>query len=388
MPLHYSSLLLSLGFAGTCLAIVLFATWSSARTEKFLFTWALGCTLVVFSVFIYSSYAYGSHAGSHGEATVVAAFLFLILGFVTVYAAAVQFRVGHIPTRRMAAVSGAALVVGLGAFATPYDGLGFILTNVVAALLMFATAREYFLARAEAPGATLGLFALYGMVGVSFALCAMVLIADGAVVLGHAPSNWAEELNLVVSIAALAGVGALSLALNQARLARSHLREARTDVLTGLLNRRALFDTFTERDLPAFTCVVVFDLDDFKAVNDSHGHAVGDEVLRRFAEIVRTEIRGIDTAARLGGEEFAIVLPRADAQSAIWVAERIRSAFADVAVATPDGPVRCTVSAGVAAAAPGGEAFTEVLQRADEALYVAKRNGRDRVVAEPLRLAS
>ncbi len=383
MPLHYSSLLLSLGFAGTCLAIVLLATWNSARSERFLLTWAMGCTLVVLSVF-----TYGSYSVSHGRATVGAAFLFLVLGFVTVYGAAVQFRVGQLPKRRMAIISGAALVVGLGAFATPYDGLGFILTNLVAGLLMFATAREYLRARAEAPGATLGLFVLYGMVGVSFVLCALVLIADGALVLGHAPSNWAEELNLVVSIAALAGVGALSLALNQARLARSHLREARTDDLTGLLNRRAVFDTFAEGELAPFTCVVVFDLDDFKSVNDSHGHAVGDEVLRRFAETVRTQIRGIDTAARLGGEEFAVVLPRSQSQSAIQVAERIRSAFAEAVVETAGGPIRCTVSAGVAAAGADGEAFTEVLQRADEALYVAKRNGRDRVVAEPLRLAS
>jgi diguanylate cyclase (GGDEF)-like protein len=242
------------------------------------------------------------------------------------------------------------------------------------------------MARAEAPGATLGLSALYALVAISFLLCAVVLVADGVLVLGQAPNNWAEELNLVVSIAALAGVGALSLALNQARLARSHRREARTDVLTGLLNRRALFDTFSERDLPPFTSLVVFDLDDFKAINDSHGHAVGDEVIRRFAATLRSEVRAIDTVARLGGEEFAIVLPRSRSESAIQVAERVRRTFGDVEVASEGGPIRCTVSAGVASAVTGGEPFSEVLRRADAALYVAKRNGRNRVVAEPLRL--
>lgn len=204
--------------------------------------------------------------------------------------------------------------------------------------------------------------------------------------LGHAPNNWAEELNLIVSIAALAGVGALSLALNQARLARSHRREARTDVLTGLLNRRALFDTFNDGDLPPFTSLVVFDLDDFKAINDTYGHALGDEVIRQFAATLRSEIRAIDTAARLGGEEFAVVLPRSRSETAVQVAERVRRAFGEASVATAKGALRCTVSAGVASAAAGGEPLSEVLRRADDALYVAKRNGRNRVVAEPLRL--
>jgi diguanylate cyclase (GGDEF)-like protein len=383
MPLDNASLLLSLGFAGGCLAITLFATWFSARSEGFLLTWAIGCVLIVGSVFLYGAYTTTPNGGE-----VVVSFALLILGFTMVYAAAVQFRVGRVSMGTLAAISGVALVAGLGAFATPYDGLGFILTNVVAAALLFATSHQYLLARAEAPGATLGLSALYGLVGISFLLCAAVLIADGALVLGHAPSNWAEELNLVVSIAALAGVGALSLALNQARLARSHRREARTDVLTGLLNRRALFDTFSERDLPPFTSLVVFDLDDFKVINDSYGHALGDEVIRQFAETLRSEVRVIDTPARIGGEEFAVVLPRSRSDAAVQIAERVRRAFGDVRIATRKGPLRCTVSAGVASVAAGGEPLSEVLRRADDALYVAKRNGRDRVVAEPLRLVS
>ena len=381
MPLDNNSLLLSLGIAGGCLAITLFATWFSARKESFLLTWAVGTLLIVISVFLYSSYV--TAPDTH---KVVVSFMLLILGFTLIHAAAVQFRVARMSGWRIALIGGGALVVGLGAFATPYDGLGFILANLVAAALLFATAREYLLARAEAPGATLGLFALYGLVGITFLLCAVVLAADGSFVLGHAPTNWAEELNLVTSIAALAGVGALSLALNQARLARSHRRDAETDVLTGLLNRRAFFDQFSERDLPPFTSVVVFDLDRFKAINDDHGHAIGDAVLRRFGETLRSEVRMIDTPARLGGEEFALVLPRSTADLALQVAERVRRAFSGAAQEAGGRQLKCTVSAGIASAAGGGEPFSEVLRRADEALYVAKRNGRDRVVAEPLRL--
>jgi diguanylate cyclase (GGDEF)-like protein len=279
-----------------------------------------------------------------------------------------------------------ALVVALPAFATRFDAIGIILSNLAVAALLFLTAREYWVGRREAPGPIMGLTALYALAGVSFIPCALVVIADGQLTLGRAPENWAENLNLVVGIAAVAGVGALSLALNQSRLARIHRREAMTDGLTGLLNRRAVFDLFNDRDLPPFTSIVVFDLDGFKAVNDGHGHAVGDEVLRRFAAAIKQEIRSTDTAARLGGEEFVLVLSRSDAESALQVAERIRRTFAEAAIETGAGALRSTVSAGVATVDAKGQPFEEVLRNADAALYAAKRNGRNRVIAEPLRL--
>jgi diguanylate cyclase (GGDEF)-like protein len=381
VPLDYNSLLLAIGFAGACLAFTLFATWLSSRSEGFLLTWAAGALFLVGNVFVYSAYV--SAPALH---LAVLAFFLLISGFAVVYGAAVQFRLGVNPLRRILITAAPALVIGLGGFATRYDVIGFILTNLVAAGLLFASAREYWLARDEARVPILGLTFLYALAGVSFLLCAAVLIADGELVLGKAPDNWAEDLTLVVSIAALAGIGALSLALNQWRLARTHHREARTDALTGLLNRRAIFDLYAERSLGAFTSVVVFDLDGFKAVNDGHGHAIGDEVLRRFASAIGDSVRSGDVAARLGGEEFALVLPHANMESALQVAERIRGAFADEAIETGNVVVRCTVSAGVAMAGERGQPFEEVLRNADAALYAAKRNGRNRVVAEPLRL--
>jgi diguanylate cyclase (GGDEF)-like protein len=108
----------------------------------------------------------------------------------------------------------------------------------------------------------------------------------------------------------MTGIGALSLALNQGRLARHHRRDALTDPLTGLLNRRALFDMHGNVPVGAFTAVVVFDLDNFKAINDEFGHAAGDEVLRVFAAELAGNLRQTDVAARMGGEEFALVLKR------------------------------------------------------------------------------
>jgi diguanylate cyclase (GGDEF)-like protein len=379
MPLDYNSLLIAIAFVAACLGITLFAAWLSARTEAFLLTWAIGAALLVGSVLVYSAYV-----TSPEPYIVILAFFVHITGFAVFYGAAIQFRTGESPFRAILMAGIPALLIALPGYATPFDAIGFILSNLVVAALLLLTARQYWIGRREAPGPIMGLTALYALAGVSFVICAVVLVANGELKLGRAPENWAENLNLVVGIAAIAGVGAISLALNQSRLARTHRREAMTDGLTGLLNRRAIFDMFN--DLPPFTSVIVFDLDGFKAVNDGHGHAIGDEVLRRFALAIKQGIRATDTAARFGGEEFAIVLPRSDAESALQVAERIRGAFAEVAIETGGGKLRTTVSAGVATAGAKGQLFEEVLRSADSALYAAKRDGRNRVVAEPLRL--
>ncbi|WP_292252899.1 GGDEF domain-containing protein, partial [Mesorhizobium sp.] len=221
---------------------------------------------------------------------------------------------------------------------------------------------------------------LYSLTAASFVLCAAVLAWDGKLVLGHAPSNWAEDLSLVIVIASMTGIGALSLALNQGRLARHHQREAQTDALTGLLNRRALFDLHGKTPVNAFTAVVVFDLDGFKAINDQFGHAAGDEVLRVFAEVLCADLRPNDSVARMGGEEFAMVLRRILTEVAGATAERVRAAFAVRTVETETGPLCCTVSAGFAFGSTDGMSFDKVLSAADKALYAAKRAGRNRVL--------
>ncbi|TGV30931.1 GGDEF domain-containing protein, partial [bacterium M00.F.Ca.ET.168.01.1.1] len=111
------------------------------------------------------------------------------------------------------------------------------------------------------------------------------------------------------------------------RLARHHQREAQTDALTGLLNRRALFDLHGRTPVGAFTAVLVFDLDGFKAINDQFGHAAGDEVLKAFAEVLSSSLRPNDSVARMGGEEFAMVLKRSLPETAEATAESVRTTF-------------------------------------------------------------
>jgi diguanylate cyclase (GGDEF)-like protein len=172
-------------------------------------------------------------------------------------------------------------------------------------------------------------------------------------------------------------------ALENAHLHGMVERQALVDGLTGLANRRAAADALhgeaarAER-LQTPLSVVLADLDGFKDVNDEYGHAVGDEVLRAFAEVLRETVRESDVAGRWGGEEFLLLLPGADLGGAMQLAERIRLGLAERRIpSAPD--LRVTASFGVAEYS--GESNSEQLvEAADSALYRAKRAGKDRVV--------
>ena len=159
------------------------------------------------------------------------------------------------------------------------------------------------------------------------------------------------------------------------------------DPLTGLHNRRYLDDALDHavargaRSREPLS-VVALDLDRFKDVNDNHGHAAGDRVLRHAAEVLRAHVRASDIVGRVGGEEFIVALPGATLTMALGRADQWRAAFAGGSVEGHAGvAVRCTVSIGVAEHCRVNETITETLRRADFALYEAKRGGRDRVVA-------
>ncbi len=126
---------------------------------------------------------------------------------------------------------------------------------------------------------------------------------------------------------------------------------------------------------------MLFDIDDFKKVNDGYGHQVGDEVLRQLGQLALAEVRAVDAAYRVGGEEFAVVLPHTEAAQAAVLAERLRERAAGLAVPLPDGGrVRFTISLGVAQARLGDAAIKDLFAAADDALYAAKRGGKNRTV--------
>ncbi len=158
---------------------------------------------------------------------------------------------------------------------------------------------------------------------------------------------------------------------------------AATDALTGIANRRqghTVLEREVARAVRYQNClsVILADVDHFKHVNDTYGHAIGDEVLRRIAAVTSRVLRTSDIAVRWGGEEVLVVLPHADLVHATMVAERIRTAIATMPPIT-DGPLRVTFSLGVATLAPGDAGWEPLVARADQALYRAKAGGRNRV---------
>lgn len=188
---------------------------------------------------------------------------------------------------------------------------------------------------------------------------------------------------VMLVIAAFAGVVIMMLA---GRRVTSDLRSALVlDPLTGLLNRSALdsrsheLSELSERD-GAPVALVVADIDHFKAINDTHGHAAGDAVLVEIASRLREHSRGFDHVYRLGGEEFAILIPGATATRATVAAERLRESIADRPLV---GDVRVTASFGVSGSEEGTRfRFAEQFALADAALYRAKQAGRNRVVLD------
>ncbi len=167
------------------------------------------------------------------------------------------------------------------------------------------------------------------------------------------------------------------------------IEAAITDALTALHNRRymeshlgTLVEQAHARGKPL--TVLVLDIDFFKAVNDTHGHDAGDDVLREFAVRLKKSIRGIDLACRFGGEEFVVVMPDTDMAVAGMVAERLRRRIAaePFPIAKGERKVEVTISIGLAALGGPDDTAAAVLKRADQALYRAKRDGRNRVVAD------
>jgi len=232
----------------------------------------------------------------------------------------------------------------------------------------------------------------YGQFGTSVLTFLFSIWTMVAIVFGHIidPFEFDTQYALMsvrigVALIALAPITVASVMAARNELLEQLRQLASHDPLTGVLNRRAFLEAWRERQAQRSwrsrpTAVLVLDIDHFKKINDTWGHAVGDQVLATFARTVRECLRGADLLGRFGGEEFVALMGGCNGDEAAGVAERVRSAVADTIVHLDGGRnVKVTVSIGVAAVDMMPAVFDPLLAAADKALYAAKAAGRDRV---------
>jgi diguanylate cyclase (GGDEF)-like protein len=196
-------------------------------------------------------------------------------------------------------------------------------------------------------------------------------------------SIWVTVFSIELVLYAVGTVFVIFVLVSE-RTVTAHKNAASTDPLTGMFNRRGFAEACTrviEREAVAGrpVTVLIFDIDHFKGINDRFGHPAGDELLKLFSTVVINGLRITDLSGRIGGEEFAALLP-CSLEEGVLAAERVREAFAASGIVCEEGPVETTVSIGVAGG-PAGTELEVLLAAADTALYQAKRGGRNRVEA-------
>lgn len=373
--LDFSSLLLAAALSGTCLSITMFAIWLTTPRARFVLM--VACGILVLVAHVVAFWRYTKDADPWLCQVVLA---LLTLGFLIICLSAMQY-LGFRDYRRaivpsLAAMAACAIVTLLG-----FDGIGFQITYAAVTALLAAIGAIFWMKGDHDRRILLVVSFLSGACGLSFALCGLTLLAHGQWALGAAPDNWAERVNSVVAVACMTGLGALTLSLHHLQAQIELKAETMTDPLTGLMNRRALNELYGNCSFGPFMAVAMFDLDHFKMTNDVFGHPVGDQVLCRFAAVIKKYGRAGVDAFRLGGEEFALVMSRVTPEKAHDMASRIGVAFGTEIVPTHRGPLRSSVSGGMGYGSAAGRPLDEVLAQADAALYAAKRAGRNRVIA-------
>lgn len=274
-----------------------------------------------------------------------------------------------------------ATVIGLLIWNGPRNTLGYELAYQLPFALATGASAWVILRVSQRRPLEVTLALTFGIIAIHFPIKAFLAVSTGT---GATPREYIHSLYALFSQATtgilLIAAGLLVLLIAVQSVITDAQIAAETDPLSGLANRRG-FDTASAKVLSEarrsnfLTSVIVLDLDHFKQINDTHGHAVGDEVIRAFADLLKRSVPSSSLIARVGGEEFAVLLERTSAERAKLIAEAIRLA---VEQNTAETLPRATVSAGVADISRD-ETCAEAIRRADVALYEAKATGRNKV---------
>ncbi len=231
------------GICSLAVAFTILSVWYQNPRDRFLFWGCLGMILLGAGAVLY-------YAGPFSlETASIVAFGLETAGFLFLYVGARQISGRVVPGGLLTAFA----IIVVCAVALPvlggWAGIGTAVFNIAVAALLVMTAREYIHVLREAPIPVAGMIVLYVLTALSFFLCGAVIIHERQWVLTDIPVNWAEDLNAITAIIGITGIGALSLSFTQSRIARRHANDARTDSLTGLLNRRALYDLLSKDEL-------------------------------------------------------------------------------------------------------------------------------------------
>jgi diguanylate cyclase (GGDEF)-like protein len=264
-------------------------------------------------------------------------------------------------------------------------GYRVVLSSLLLAILVAMTAVEFWRGRQEKLQSRWAIIALFASLSAFFA-SRIALVGVAPYPFGALPmqTNWLAAFGLVLILHTII-LAVLIVAMSRERLEREQKLKAQTDLLTGALNRHA-FVAYGDRLLLRHEtagkplCLLVFDLDQFKPLNDRFGHAGGDAILMQFVAVARDNIRPGDLLFRLGGDEFCCLLPYTNMAQACEIGERVRASIAASSMDVAGAKVKVTASIGVASAEAFGYALEAVLHEADMAVYAAKRQGRNKVV--------
>lgn len=333
------------------------------------------------------AYFFTQPAAGHGWAVVAGATL-VGTGIALQYSGIQAFKEQRIAWRLALSMVALVFVLNLWFVVIRPDVAARAIANSLLFALGNAACARALLVRVEPPLRT-----AYWFTGGCFALMVAVLLARAAMVWSAPPGAYWLYSNMPVNpgsffaacIMLLCVTFGFVLMLNY-RLIADIQKLASRDVLTGAYNRRRLEEE-ARRQRARWPrtgeplSIMMIDVDHFKAINDRYGHPIGDEVLRRLAAIAQTSIRPDDFLARYGGEEFCILLPSTGEQAAMLVAERLRGHYANMAIELGERTLSSSISIGVADSTHAGLEFAALVTAADEALYRAKQQGRNRVVA-------
>ena len=322
-------------------------------------------------------------AGQDATLLVATQLMFVVAGFLALSAAMSFDGRERIAVLFLTGCAALMLLAAMIAVAVPLAWVRVVQLAIVGMLFLSAGAGLW-LGRADKLRARFPLAAIFLMHGtVSFVGFAEGVLQESLASGVPTFGNWYGVIH-VESMIYFIGSTLFLVALLKERSELGYKSASLTDPLTGLLNRRAFFesgDRVLQRcrrsGLPC--SVIAIDFDRFKAVNDTYGHAVGDRVLQAFAALAEKHLRPRDVVGRLGGEEFAVVLPETHLREAVEVGDRLRTAFGAATYDVEGKEMQTTLSGGVAVALGDDRTIAEVLERADRALYRAKLNGRDRI---------